>query len=111
MKKSKLPNYILSRLHHIGKKPLCNLKAHRAPIIFGFCFPLCWRCTSLIIGIITGNIIQHQYYYNKGLQWIGIVSILPLAIDGYLQYVLEVESTNLRRIITGLLTGFGLSYL
>lgn len=108
---SKLIRFISEKFSYIGKKPLCNLKSHRAPNLFGFCFPLCWRCTSIVIGTLAGHIIYHQNYYNKSLQWVGIVLMIPLIIDSYLQYGLDLESTNFRRIITGLLTGFGLSYL
>lgn len=40
-----------------------------------------------------------------------ITFILPLIIDGSLQYFFDIESNNLRRILTGSLFGIGVSIL
>ena len=37
--------------------------------------------------------------------------MLPIVVDGGLQEVLHVESTNKRRLVTGLLGGFGFASL
>lgn len=40
-----------------------------------------------------------------------ITFILPLIIDGSLQYFFDIKSNNLRRILTGSLFGIGVSIL
>jgi|GEM_PF-2061709 len=45
----------LSRIaEQFGHAPFCNGIPSHAPILFGFCLPLCWRCTGFLLGgIIT----------------------------------------------------------
>lgn len=40
--------FIKEFLGKVGKVPLCNERADRAPCFLGKCFILCWRCTSII---------------------------------------------------------------
>lgn len=98
----------------IGKEPLCNGKAERAPHIFGKCFILCWRCTSLIVSILlcccicygfNGNIHIALEAHDVGYI---VILILPTFIDGILQYVFYMESTNSRRVLLGVISGIGL---
>jgi uncharacterized membrane protein len=91
----------------IGEKPLCNQRPDRAPHIFGYCFPLCWRCTSLIMGYIAGSALQAGAYHIM----FSILCCLPAFIDSVLQYKFNKESTNIRRIITGGLAGLGIGGL
>ena len=82
--------------------PLCNKKPERAPHIYGHTFILCWRCTGLIIGACFGIIARlilgnfSQIYY---------LLLLPVAIDGGLQYIFRIMSNNPRRFITGFVGG------
>lgn len=78
------------------KFPICNRRPDRAPKIFGYTFILCWRCTGILIGVLFSSILDFS---------IGRIFILPLAVDGIAQYVYGIESTNLRRFITGFLAG------
>lgn len=99
-----------------GKIPLCNRKPERAPHIFGVCFPLCWRCCSIIVlMIITGNIFSGTNRLPLGENWSKVVSamilLLPCVIDAFFQYILNRNSNNLRRIITGGLAGIGFAIL
>lgn len=98
----------------IGKEPLCNGRAERAPHIFGKCFILCWRCTSLIASMLL--CCCFCYVFNGSLQveleahdvvYI-VILILPTFIDGILQYLFHIESTNLRRVVFGGVSGVGL---
>lgn len=92
-----------------GEKPLCNRKPNTAPHIGRFCFPLCWRCTSIIVGFFSWYTIQ--LFAPIVPAFMGIIMIIPCAVDGCLQYIKNIESSNNRRIITGLLCGFGFSIL
>ena len=93
----------------LGKVPLCNGRPERAPHIGNFCFPLCWRCTSILVGFFAWYTIQLMLPVVNPL--IGMILIAPCAFDGFTQYVFDIESTNNRRIITGLLCGIGLCIL
>ena len=39
--------------------------------------------------------------------WTAVVLLLPLMVDGLVQLLTPYESTNLRRVITGILFGYG----
>ena len=102
-------NVVKEDLKLLGKKPLCNKKSERAPRIFNFCFPLCWRCTSIIIGYIVGSIIHISFSEGKSYLFFVGVLCMPCFVDYYLQQKVNIISTNSRRILTGLLAGIGIS--
>ena len=71
-------------------------------------FPVCARCT----GIFISTIITYIIYFKRRVKvdkciWM----IIPMIIDGTLQYFGMCESNNKRRFITGLLGGFGCTYI
>ncbi len=101
-------------IRRVGKEPLCNGKAERAPHIWGKCFVLCWRCTSLIFSMLLCSCLccfftgaMHVELQIHGAIYAGIL-ILPTLIDGILQYVFHIESTNMRRALLGCISGIGL---
>lgn len=103
-------NLIIDRFKHIGEIPLCNGISSRAPHIFGFSFPLCYRCSAFIIAFLCTLYYgrHHQRRYNL---WVYVLCLLPMIIDGCLQTFWYVESTNLRRVLTGSLFGYGIGML
>jgi uncharacterized membrane protein len=95
--------WLTKRCDYFGGKPLCNRKADRAPHIGKYCFILCWRCSSIAIGIIAFIV------FAKSISiLITICLIAPTVIDGFLQNKFKIESTNFRRAITGLIAGYGI---
>lgn len=96
---------------NFGKIPLCNKRAERAPHIFGRCFFLCWRCTTVTIFSIIATIVL--YYIDLSLVMsrtftiVGSILVLPMIFDGSIQYFAKRDSTNARRAITGALFGIG----
>lgn len=116
---------IIMKLKELGKVPLCNHRADRGIYIHGFCLPLCARCTGLLLGSIAGTAAEKvslQYYKKRhgksatGEAFlmkpqiklaVGTVFLVPTAIDGLVEYAAEKESTNHRRLTTGLLGGLG----
>lgn len=81
----------------------CHQKRDRAfGIILRFT-GICNRCFGILLGIILCpiiTIIKYDYYYL-------LLLMLPLIIDGTLQYKSNYMSNNFKRIITGILFGFG----
>lgn len=72
-------------------------------------FPVCARCTGIIVGYFTIPL----FYYGiiKISILIIIILSIPLLIDPITQYLGFRESNNTLRLITGILTGFVCSAL
>lgn len=105
-----IKGWLNRRRGQFGHKPLCDLQPERAPHIGNFVFPLCWRCTGIIIGCIIMLTLKWAgvHYHNMSFF---IFFALPLPIDALLQEWLNIMSTNFRRLITGLLWGNALIFL
>ena len=89
--------------------PACNGKPHTAPQIFGVTFPLCWRCTSIAIGVVISELnleVSELVNFNTGA--LGFLLIGIGAIDGYKSYFTRRGTTNFHRIGFGTITGIGL---
>lgn len=98
----------MKRWKYFGIKPLCNLREDTALHIGNFCFPLCYRCSAIIINFIVATILLKNDIFSIV---IGFLLMLPCLIDGILQYCFKIRSTNTRRIITGSIAGWGLAVL
>ena len=101
------------RLSFFSIKPLCNLKEERALHIGNFVFPLCFRCMFIFIFFILSFLIfiNKKIKLDKRLLIVSIISLIPMIIDGSIQTFFNIESTNVRRSITGSLFGFGIGYI
>lgn len=102
--------FILERLSQFGKIPLCNGIASRAPNLFGFCFPLCYRCTFLFLGFFIALVVCYRYKKTIPIM-LSIICLLPMIIDGGLQTFFGIMSTNLRRTLTGGLFGVAMGII
>lgn len=83
----------------------CHCKKERSFYYKGKKFPICARCTGILIGLIIENII---FYFYKFSNILSLLFIIPLIIDGVIQEYFSYESNNRRRFITGVLFSFGL---
>ncbi|MEX2477947.1 MAG: DUF2085 domain-containing protein [Gracilimonas sp.] len=83
----------------------CHRKPERSFFFKGRQFPVCARCTGILIGyfIIPFSTLG---IINISIIWC-LVLITPTYLDGIIQAFMEVESTNSRRFLTGLLAGIG----
>ena len=84
----------------------CHQKSDRSFFFYNYQFPICSRCTGLLIGYILG-IISLFLKFKISI----IVSIIFMAImfiDWFIQYKKILYSTNIRRFLTGLFCGFGI---
>ncbi len=102
--------HMIERFLNIGRLPVCNQKPRRAPHLFNFCFPLCWRCSSILFSMVAFRYILQWLNIRPGIL-IGMLLLIPCAADGTLQYYFYIESSNTRRIMTGLLAGMGLTII
>ena len=101
----------INRINFFGTLPLCNLNERHGFYIGAFCFPLCVRCTAIILSLIITTFLQGllKYIPSKKMLFISAVCIFFCLLDGCLQYFFTIESTNIRRLLTGLSCGFGIS--
>lgn len=75
---------------------------NRSFFIGEYQFPLCARCTGIALGYIAALLIAPFRSFGYYIAFL----MSPLAIDGTVQYFTNYESTNLKRIMTGILYGF-----
>ena len=96
-------------LMNFGEKMGCHQMAERSFFFRGYQFPVCARC----IGVFAGEIIAIvMLLCGVEIPWVpAFLLVLPLAIDGGVQYIKLWLSNNLRRVITGVLAGIGLTYI
>ena len=81
----------------------CHRLPEKSFFFKGKQFPICARCTGILIGYFIGII---YILFNKNLHIIIELSfMIPLLIDGTGQYLGYFRSTNIRRLITGTLAG------
>ena len=96
------------KLMKIGAATGCHQLNERSFSAFGYQFPVCARCTGLAAGQLLGLIASFFLLEKSILSLVfpAVISLLILGIDGIGQYFHKWESTNIRRLITGLLCGF-----
>lgn len=92
----------------IGAKMGCHQRADRSFYFKNYQFPLCARCTGIMAGTI------FTYLYGRKLRipiWLCCLFIAVMSVDGMIQYLKVMESTNIRRLFTGIMAGIGATYL
>ncbi|MEW9671527.1 DUF2085 domain-containing protein [Ammoniphilus sp. 3BR4] len=88
--------------------PCHRLKA-RSFSIFGKQFPICARCTGILVGFLLMPVVLFIPWSIPF--WIGLLLNIPMIIDGYTQLKRWRQSNNSLRFFTGLVGGLGLSVL
>jgi uncharacterized membrane protein len=107
-----------------GYHATCHQLPERSLFIFGYQMAVCSRCFAIYASFLAGGLLF--YFIRKRLKpfHIGYYALicLPMAIDGFAQLfgvplpreigpgislIWTVESTNLVRVITGAIFGFG----
>ena len=86
----------------------CHRKDERCFKFRGYTFPICSRCCGLYIGITLSIILLFFFQISH---FLFCLLLLPLIIDGSVQYFFDWKSNNIRRFSTGLLFSIGLVYL
>ena len=81
----------------------CHQIPERSFFIFGWQFPICARCS----GILAGELIRLGFIRVKPLTVrASLAMLLPLVIDGSIQFKSDYESNNIKRAITGCIFGY-----
>lgn len=94
----------------IGRKVFrCHQLPERSFFFRGYQFPLCARCTGILIGAILSVPITLWVWEGNAFLSAGMICLMIL--DGTVQYFTRYRSTNLRRSATGLGAGYGLVQL
>lgn len=84
----------------------CHQKADRSFFFYNYQFPICARCTGLLIGYIFGII---SILFNLKISiLLSLFLIFIMFIDWFMQHIKIFYSTNIRRLLTGLFCGFGI---
>jgi len=92
---------------------ICHRIPERTFKVKNHYFPVCARCTGIYIAGFTYFFIAAfvPIVYSIELIILGILLIIPTAIDGITQLLDKRESNNKLRFLTGLCTGTGLAIL
>lgn len=103
---SRLRTYILNALQFVGDKSGCHQIPERCLKFGNYTMPICARCT----GVLLGEILSVFFLiFGMRLDFFGaIILISIMGIDWLIQELGICESANSRRLITGILGGFGI---
>jgi uncharacterized membrane protein len=95
------------------KHIFCHRIPERTFKIMGRYFPVCSRCTGIIVGafssLVTINFIFSSYDLYIFLS--GILMFIPAFIDGTTQLMGWRVSNNTLRFLTGFMAGFGVGII
>ena len=83
----------------------CHQKPERSFFYHGKQFPVCARCTGVVIGNLLALVLLPVIDINF---LVCCLFCLILLLDWMLQHLQIKESTNMRRLVTGILCGYGL---
>lgn len=91
-------------LMEVGAVSGCHQMPERSFFIKGYQFPLCARCSGLLIGYTIGLCL---WAIRKLSVPVCLILCLIMYIDWKLQDMQWIMSTNLRRMLTGIICGVG----
>ncbi len=86
---------------------LCHQQAERSFFINGNQMSFCSRCTAIWLGFAVGLgfMVFYKIKLNEKFLFLIIIGIAPIGVDGIGQLLNFWESTNIIRLISGLLAG------
>lgn len=82
----------------------CHCRPDRSFCFRGQRFPVCARCTGQLIGALA---VPLTAWFGHPPVPVLFALLLPLVLDGVIQLKTSYESTNFRRLATGILFGYG----
>ncbi|WP_233146987.1 DUF2085 domain-containing protein [Paenibacillus selenitireducens] len=90
----------------IGCSAGCHQRADRSFFFRSYQFPVCARCTGVAVGQMA-MILQWIWLPTPPLL-VCVICLGILFVDWFIQQRGWLESTNLRRLLTGTIGGYGL---
>ena len=96
---------IHTALMKIGRCSGCHQMPDRSFFWRGYQFPICARCTGVLIGQTMG--VLTFAFYKLPWSWCSFFLFL-MFFDWFLQRMKILQSTNIRRLISGILCGYAL---
>lgn len=96
------------KLMEWGDKIGCHQMPERSFFFKGYQFPICARCTGVLIGELVALILLLCSIKIGFI--VSLILLIPMGIDWGLQYLKILMSDNIRRLITGILGGVGMIY-
>ena len=89
----------------------CHGIPERCFTIRGHSFPICARCTGLLIGVAAGFLLPATGHLPSVVAiGLALVLVAPLLVDGFTQLAGLRQSTNSLRIVTGAMGGIGVAF-
>ena len=88
---------------------LCHRREDRSFKVHGHVFPVCARCTGIIVGFALAVLLLNIEYRVPSIY--SVIFIIPLLMDGFSQSFGWRESNNLLRLLTGIVFGIGFMYI
>ncbi|CAK7000580.1 DUF2085 domain-containing protein [Fusobacterium varium] len=88
---------------------MCHSRPDRSFYFNGKQFPICARCTGVLLGWIIGIIYCILLEVPRG--WVTVLILIPLMVDGGTQALGKRESNNILRCVTGILFGMGAIFI
>lgn len=101
----KSEDYVWINIMKIGATAGCHQRPDRSFFYHNRQFPICARCTGVLIGYIAA--LTAFIFFMTPL-WLCLLFCLIMFLDWLIQYLKIKESNNIRRLITGILGGYGL---
>ena len=93
---------------NLGKKLGCHQLPERSFYWHGYQFPVCARCT----GVYIGELLALFGHFVIGSFWrLDVLFCLVMLLYWTVQFLKIRRSTNIRRLVTGLLCGYGMTDL
>ena len=84
----------------------CHCRSDRSFFFHGKQFPICARCTGELAGILVTPILW--ILFGRPSIFVCMGMMVPLILDGSVQYFTKYESKNWIRFLTGFIFGYGL---
>ena len=96
-------NSIYQKIMKLGKATGCHQSPERSFFFHGRQFPFCARCTGVFLGELAGI-----FTFKVGEITGPLICVFLgfMMADWGIQYITKHESTNQRRLITGMLCGY-----
>lgn len=85
----------------------CHQWEERSFSYKGHPFPVCARCTGVYFGQCVSIGLFTSFWPISASLWALVALMVPMGIDWSIQEFLGIQSTNLRRFVTGFFGGFG----